>query len=101
MYIDFDDYPSYSSALSENFETDINAHILCDKGYAYSTIKDNMLTWISKEIQEIMKICFPKAKQVKISQNNSKKGNGSFDFLPDNEHTFSTSYFHENPLLDV
>ena len=50
MYIDFDDYPSYSSALSENFETYISAHILCDKGYAYSTIKDNMLTWISKEI---------------------------------------------------
>ena len=25
----------------------------------------------------------------------------SFDFPPDSEHTFSTSYFNEKPILDV
>ena len=48
MYIDFDDYPSYSGAISEIFETNINDHIQCDNGYHYSSIKDNMLTWITE-----------------------------------------------------
>ena len=47
MYISFDEYPPYSGAISNIFETNINAHIQCDRGYPYSTIKSikgNMLT---------------------------------------------------------
>ena len=50
MYINFDEYPTYSGAISEYFETNINTHIQCDHDYPYSTIKYNMLTWIKKEI---------------------------------------------------
>ena len=49
MYVDFYQYPPYSGAISENFDTNINAHIQCDTGYPYSSIKDNMLTWINEE----------------------------------------------------
>ena len=49
MYIDFDEYPPYSGAISEKYEANINAHIQCDHGYTYSTIKGNMLIWINKE----------------------------------------------------
>ena len=58
MYIDFDEYPLYSGARSENFEANINAHIQCDHVYPYSTIKGNMLACINKESWEMMK-CFP------------------------------------------
>ena len=46
MYIDFDEYPPDSDAVSENFEANINSHIQCDHEYPYSSIKYNMLTWI-------------------------------------------------------
>ena len=71
-----------------------------------------MLTWINKESWEMM-IFLPEAKQVKkcprttvckISkyiQSERKQINESFYFPPDNEHTFSISYLHENPLLYV
>ena len=47
MYIDFDEYPSYSGVISENFETNINSHIQCDHGYPCSSTKVNMLKWIN------------------------------------------------------
>ena len=31
-YSDFDEYPPYSGAISETFETNINAHIQFDHG---------------------------------------------------------------------
>ena len=37
----------------------------------------------------------------KYVQDERRKSNESFDLLPENEHTFSTSYFHEKPLLNV
>ena len=49
MYIDFGDYPPYSGAISENFETKVNVHIQCYHGYSYSSIKDNMRTSINEE----------------------------------------------------
>ena len=39
MYIDFDGYPTHSGAIYDNFETNVNANIQCDHGYAYSSIK--------------------------------------------------------------
>ena len=35
MYIDFDEYHPYSGAISEIFETNINAYIQCDRDYPY------------------------------------------------------------------
>ena len=61
MYIDFDEYPTYSGAISEKFETNINDHIHCDYGYPYSTIKSikgNMLTWINEENWKMKKHVF-------------------------------------------
>ena len=101
MYINFDEYPTYSGAISEYFETNINAHIQCDHDYPYSTIKYNMLTWIKKEIWEIMKTSFPDAKQIKKcpQQQYTKyahmiimKEKNSMIFLilpPDSEHKIS------------
>ena len=42
MNIDFYQYPSYSGAISEVFETNINAHIQCDREYSYSSRKYNI-----------------------------------------------------------
>ena len=39
MYMNFDEYPPYSGAISENFETNINVHIWCDHGLPYPAIK--------------------------------------------------------------
>ena len=49
MYIDFYEYPPYSSAISEILEANINAHIQCDNSYPHSSIKYNMLTYINEE----------------------------------------------------
>ena len=35
IYIDFDEYPSYSGRTSEFFEKSVNEIIQCDHGYAY------------------------------------------------------------------
>ena len=93
MYIYFDGYPPYSGAISENFETNINAHIQCDNEYPYSSIKDNTLKWINEKSWEIMQTCFPGANQVKkypatkykictYVQNERKQANESFDLPP-------------------
>ena len=37
MYINFDEYSPYSSTISENFETNVNANIQCDYSYAYAS----------------------------------------------------------------
>ena len=66
MYIGFDEYPPYSGAIYDIFETNINAHIQCDHSFLYSTIKSKILTWINKETWEMMKKYFPGAKQVNI-----------------------------------
>ena len=43
-------YTAYSSAISENFETDANANIQCDCGYSYSSIKENNCPWINEKV---------------------------------------------------
>ena len=68
MYIYFDDYPPYSGRISEIFEANVNANIQCDHGYAYSSSKKKMYTWVSGEIWEMMKNCIPGANQIKKSQ---------------------------------
>ena len=96
IYIDFDEYLPFSDALSENFVTNIHAHIRCNNIYPYSTTKGNMLTWTNKGSWEMTKKGFPDAKQVKkcptttvckictYVKNERKKINEGFDFPPDN-----------------
>ena len=55
IYIDFDEYHTQSGAISEVFETNINAHIKFDHEYPYSKIKGNIQTWINKESWEMAK----------------------------------------------
>ena len=65
MYIDFDEYPTYSGRISEILETNVNDNIRCDHGYDYSSIKHKMSTWVNEESCEMMKNCFPDAEQIK------------------------------------
>ena len=48
MYIDFDDYPPYSGRISAIFEKYVNENIQCDHGYAYSSGKQKMCTWVNE-----------------------------------------------------
>ena len=63
MYIDFDEYPLYSGINSEFFGKYVNENIKCEHGYAYSSGKHNMCTWVNDDTWEMMKNCFPGAKQ--------------------------------------
>ena len=65
MYLNFDGYRPYSDAIFENVEINVNANIQCDNGYAYSSSKEKIFTWINEESWEIMQTYFPDAKEVK------------------------------------
>ena len=54
MYIGFGGYLRYSSAIFENFETNVNANIQCDSGYAYSSSKEKICKWFNEESLEII-----------------------------------------------
>ena len=43
MYVYFDGYPTYNGAIYENVETNDNANIQCDRGYAYFSRKEKIL----------------------------------------------------------
>ena len=47
MYIDFDEYPRYIGRNSEMFENNFNKNIQCVHGYAYSSGKQKMCTWVN------------------------------------------------------
>ena len=64
MYIGFDEYPCYSGLKYESLEKYVNENIQCDNGYAYSSGKHKMCTWINEESLGTMKNCFPDAKQI-------------------------------------
>ena len=49
MYIDFDEYPRYIGRNSESFEKSVNENIQCDHGYAYSSGKQKMCTWVNED----------------------------------------------------
>ena len=105
MYIDFDEYPPYSGAISKCFEENDDANIQCNHGYAYSSSKEIIFPWINEESWEIMQKHFPDAKQVRNApqktvckkcihvQNEINKIDESFDYPPDNKHTLSALYF--------
>ena len=48
MFIDFDEYPPYSDTIYENFETNFDANIHCEYGYAYSSSKQKMCNWVNE-----------------------------------------------------
>ena len=58
MYIDFDEYPRYSNRNSEIFEKYVNANIKCEYGYAYSSGKHDICTWVNEDTWEITRKCF-------------------------------------------
>ena len=58
MYIDFYEYSPYSDRISEIFETNVNYNIQCDHGYAYSSSKQKMCTWVNEESWEMIKTVF-------------------------------------------
>ena len=68
MYIDFDEYPRYSGRNSEIFEKYFNVNIQCVHGYAYSSGKQKLCTWVNEDRWEMMKNCFPDAKPIKNVQ---------------------------------
>ena len=102
MYIDFDEYPPYSGRISEIFEKNVNEDIKCVHGYAYSSGKQKICTWVNEESWGMMKTCFPEAKQIKkISktvlckeciyvQKDINESDESFYSAQDNEPTFSS-----------
>ena len=58
MYIGFDECPLCNGATSEMFETNVNANVQCDHGYAYSSNKDKPCTRIIEEIWDVTKNIF-------------------------------------------
>ena len=113
MNIVFDEYPHYIGAISKIFKNYINVHIKCDHGHSYYSIKDDLLTRVNEESWGEIKGCFPGAKQAKkcpttslykiftYVQNERNQIGEIFDCPPNNEHTFSVSYFIEEPILYV
>ena len=65
MYIDFDEYSRYSGRNCDFFEKYVNENIKCEHGYAYSSGKHDMCTWVNEETWETMRNCFPGANQIK------------------------------------
>ena len=68
MYIDFDEYPRYSGRNSEIFEKNVDENIQCVRGYAYSSGKQKMCTWINEDSWGLLKNFFPDSKPIKKSQ---------------------------------
>ena len=104
IYIYFDEYPRYSGSKSEIFEKNVNENIQCVHGYIYSSGKQKICIWVNEDSWEMMKYCFPDAKQKKcpktvlckectyvqkyINGNDEKK-----DSTEDIEHSFAHHIF--------
>ena len=113
IYIDFDEDPHDSGRISEIFETNFNNNIWCDHGYAYSSSKQKLCTWVNEEIWETMKKLFswckankkrPKntvCKECTYVQKDINEIDDDFDSPLDNEPTFSASYFYEVHIFNV
>ena len=69
MYIDFDEYPRYCDRNSNFFEKYVNENIKGEHGYAYSSGKHNICTWVNEDTWEMTKNCFPGANRIKNFQN--------------------------------
>ena len=70
MYIHFDEYLPYISRFSECFgEINVNENVQCVHGYAYSSGKHNIYTWVNEGKWVMMKTCFHDAKQIKMPKN--------------------------------
>ena len=85
----------------------VNENIHFVHGYAYSSGKQKICTWINEESWGMMKTCFPDAKQIikcqkklynecTYVQKDINRSNENFDFTQDNEPTFLSSYFMKN-----
>ena len=82
----------------------MNENIQCVHGYAYYSGKYKICTWVNEESWEIMKTCFPDAKQIENTpeivlwkectyvQKYINEKDDNFDSTEDNEPTFSSSF---------
>ena len=68
MYIAFDVYPPYIGRISEIIEENVNENIECVHGYAYSSGKQKMCTWVNEESWGMMNTCFTDANKINIVQ---------------------------------
>ena len=50
------------------FENNVNENIQCVHGYAYSSSKQKMFTWINEDSYKMTKNIFPDAKPIKNVQ---------------------------------
>ena len=66
MYIDLDEYPHYIGRNYEICEKYVNENIKCEHGYAYSSGKRNMCTWVNEDTRNMMKNCFSDANKINV-----------------------------------
>ena len=91
----------------------INENIQCVHGYACSSGKQKMCTWVNEESWGMMKTYFPDAKQIKkrpknvlckestYVQKDINDKDENFESTEDNEPTFSSSFFYEGHIVNV
>ena len=83
----------------------MNENIQCVHSYAYYSGKHEMCTWVNGESWVTTKTYFNDAnvlcKECTYVQKYRNESDENFDSPPDNEPTFSSSHFHEVPIVNV
>ena len=54
MYLDLDEYPTYSDKKYVKFETRINRNLICIHGYMNCVAHNDLITWVSKNSYEML-----------------------------------------------
>ena len=54
MYLELDEYPSYSGKIPVIFETHINRKLRCSHGYNNCVRHTDLITWVSKNSWEML-----------------------------------------------
>ena len=87
------------------FLKNVNKNIQCVHGYAYSSGKQKLCTWVNEESWGMMKTCFPDAKQITkfpknvlckeytYVQKDINESDEHFYSTEDNEPNFSSYFF--------
>ena len=65
MYIDFDEYRHYSSRNYEFLKQNVDENIHCVHGYAYSSAKQKICTWVNDNSWGMIKNWFPQENPIK------------------------------------
>ena len=112
MYIYFYKYPRYSGRTYAIFEKMLMKLFNVIMVVLILQAKQ-ICTWVNKEIWSMMKTYFPESKQINqcpkstlckectYVQEEEIESEGNIYSPPDNEPTFSSSYFPEKPIVNV